>query len=202
MVSERSATVCYRQVSALEHRLNGMHFFYRNFCFAYLFVCCFPSEGGAISQAVITASRRQVLPSALHYRVQLKKVQQFLNDPAYFTPTGSEVINFERNSVNYGAISESQFNQLRGNYFSFFWRTPIKTNITVRFEYRQNALGNKIHTLERDYPHAYGSYQSKFQVIGNDYLQFGRVIAWRVLLLEEGKIVAIRQSFLWPDSSE
>jgi hypothetical protein len=34
-------------------------------------------------------------------------------------------------------------------------------------------------------------------VIGDDYFDNGRVLAWRCVLVENGKIVAETQSYLW-----
>jgi hypothetical protein len=39
--------------------------------------------------------------------------------------------------------------------------------------------------------------ETRFQVIGDDYIQDGRVISWRALLISEGKIVGLTQSYLW-----
>jgi hypothetical protein len=33
--------------------------------------------------------------------------------------------------------------------------------------------------------------------VGSDYFEDGRVSGWRVLLIENGKIVGLTQSFLW-----
>jgi hypothetical protein len=44
---------------------------------------------------------------------------------------------------------------------------------------------------------AKGSLKTAFQVVGDDYLQDGRVVAWRALLIENGKIVGLTQSNLW-----
>jgi hypothetical protein len=146
-------------------------------------------------QPPVVPCKALALPLAPDSRFQLKKVRQFFNEPSSFIPTSCEAINFERNSVNHGAISQSQFDRLRGNYFSFLWRTSTRANIIVRFEYQQNALGSKTRALECFYPNALGSYESKFRVVGEDYLKFGRVVSWRALLIVEGKIVALRRSF-------
>lgn len=39
--------------------------------------------------------------------------------------------------------------------------------------------------------------KSEFQIIGDDYEQDGQVTAWRAVLIENGRIVAVNQSFLW-----
>lgn len=152
--------------------------------------------GCATLQPPVRPCKSMAPPLSPDSRFQLKKVRQFFNEPSFFFPTTCEVINFERNSVNHGAISQGQFDRLRGNYFSFLWCTSTRANTIVRFEYRQNSLGNKTRALECCYPNALGSYKSEFRVIGEDYSKFGRVVSWRILLIAEGKIVALRQSFL------
>jgi hypothetical protein len=37
----------------------------------------------------------------------------------------------------------------------------------------------------------------EFDIIGDQNLEDGRVSGWRVLLIENGKIVGLNQSFLW-----
>jgi len=44
---------------------------------------------------------------------------------------------------------------------------------------------------------AKGSYMSEFDVIGDQYTEDGKVCGWRVVLIENGKIVGLNQSFLW-----
>jgi hypothetical protein len=34
-------------------------------------------------------------------------------------------------------------------------------------------------------------------VIGDDYFDNGRILAWRCLLIENGRVVAENRSFLW-----
>ena len=40
------------------------------------------------------------------------------------------------------------------------------------------------------YPNAQGNHKTEFAIIGDDYFDDGRVIAWRCLLIENGRIVA------------
>jgi len=139
-----------------------------------------------------------VLPLALDDRYQFRKVQEFLNDPRYIKPTTDPMVAFERQRVNYGAITSSVDRiELRGNYYSFFWRTKQQGPVTVRFEYRQANLGAYVQAREVAYDKTKGTMETKFQVIGDDYLQDGRVISWRALLIADGKIVGLTQSYLW-----
>jgi hypothetical protein len=107
------------------------------------------------------------------------------------------MISFERQRVNFGAVTQLDRQQRYGHYYTFFWRAARKADLTLRFEYRQQRLGSYVQAKEIAYPATKGSVESKFQVIGDDYMEEGRVTAWRAILIENGKIVGLTQSFLW-----
>jgi len=107
------------------------------------------------------------------------------------------MIDFERDRVNYGALTGAEYSSRYGQYFYFWWRARREADLTVRLEYRQQNLGAYVMAQEVQVLHATGTIETKFQVTGNDYNQEGRVLAWRALLIEDGKIVALRQSYLW-----
>jgi hypothetical protein len=138
-----------------------------------------------------------VLPLALDDRYQFRKVQELLNDPKYAKPSLDPMVNFERQRVNYGAVNNVDRLEVRGNYYNFFWRTRETGPITVRFEYRQANLGSYVQAREVAYNHPRGTMETQFQVIGDDYIQDGRIISWRALLISQGKIVGLTQSYLW-----
>ena len=104
---------------------------------------------------------------------------------------------FERTYRMYGAITAADQRQRFGNYFDFFWRAKRLATITVRLEYRQDKLRAFVQAREVSYPNAKGNRKTEFAVIGDDYLNDGRVIAWRCLLIENGRIVAENRSYLW-----
>lgn len=106
-------------------------------------------------------------------------------------------LGFERTYRLYGAISNADKTQRYGNYFDFFWRVKRPANVTVRLEYRQEKLRAFVQAREISYENAKGNNKTEFTVIGDDYFQDGRVIAWRCLLIENGKIVAENRSYLW-----
>ena len=137
------------------------------------------------------------LPLTLDDAFQFRKTKIFLNEPELIKPTVDEMISFERQRVNFGAVTLVDRMQRYGHYYTFFWRSDRKADLTVRFEYRQQKLGAYVQAKELFYPAAKGSVESKFAVIGDDYLEEGKVTAWRALLIENGKIVGLTQSFLW-----
>jgi hypothetical protein len=111
----------------------------------------------------IPIAKASVLPLALSDDFEFRKVSLFFNDPrdTYAQrPTMSPMINFERQRVNFGAVSGYDRAERMGHYFYIWWRAKREADLIVRSE-------------------------------------DGRISSWRVLLIEDGKIVGLRQSFLW-----
>ncbi len=141
-----------------------------------------------------------VLPLELSADFQIRKSSFFFNDPREAStrrPSADLMINFERQRVNFGAVSGYDRSERFGHYFHFFWRAKREADITVRLEYRQENLGSQVQAKEYIYPKAKGSIETTFTIIGDEYAEDGRVTSWRLLLIENGKIVGLHQSFLW-----
>src|SRR5688572_18255885 len=141
--------------------------------------------------------KADVLPLALDDAFEFRKTIGFLNDPELAKPTFDQMIAFDRQRINFGAINNYERRLRYGHYYQFFWRSGRKADLTVRFEYRQQNLGAFVQAKEYFYKDAKGSYKSEFQVIGDDYNEDGKISGWRVVLIENGKIVGLTQSFLW-----
>ncbi len=141
--------------------------------------------------------KANVLPLAINDRFQFRKVKLYYHQNIPPETTTSEPILFERQRITWGVLNSYDSQKLYGNYFTFFWRTSERADVTFRLEYRQAALGNHVMAQERYYAGARGSFISDFTVIGDDYLEFGAVISWRALLIVDGRIVALKQSFMW-----
>lgn len=162
-------------------------------CLALAVAGCSTPEGPANR-----LEKANVLPLALDDSFQFRKVQQINYDNTKIQPlTISEAANFERMRTYWGAIESYETAARNGNYYNFFWRAREVSDVTVRFEYRQAGLSNYVMAQERYYPGVRGSRKSSFEVTGDEYLENGRVTSWRVLLIVDGKIVALRQSFMW-----
>jgi hypothetical protein len=142
--------------------------------------------------------KANVLPLALDDSFQFRKIQQANVDSTKpVQATTSEAATFERQRATWGAIDAQEIAARNGNYYNFFWRSKNTADVTVRFEYRQVGLENYVMARERYYPGTRGSRKSTFEVTGDDYLENGRVTSWRVLLIVDGKIVGMRQSYVW-----
>jgi len=106
-------------------------------------------------------------------------------------------ITFERQYRLFGAVTALDQRQRFGDYFDFFWRAKRPADLTVRFEYRQEKLHEHVQAQEISYRNVHGTRKTEFKVIGDDYFDDGRVIAWRCLLVENGRIVAENHSYMW-----
>ena len=106
-------------------------------------------------------------------------------------------ITFERQYRMFGAVTGLDQRQRFGNYFDFFWRAKRPSDVTVRLEYRQEKLHEHVQGQEITYRNVQGTHKTEFKVIGDDYFDDGQVIAWRCLLISNGRIVAENRSFMW-----
>jgi hypothetical protein len=113
------------------------------------------------------------------------------------TTAQAAAITFERQYRLFGAVTKLDQHQRFGNYFDFFWRVKRPVDVTVRLEYRQEKLHAYVQAQEVSYNDVRGNQKTEFKVIGDDYSDGGRVIAWRCVLINDGKIVAENRSFLW-----
>lgn len=127
-----------------------------------------------------------------------------LNPGTYSTDTAQRaVVNqdsslaFERQYRLFGAVTALDVRQRLGDYLDFFWRAKRPADVTVRLEYRQQKLHDLVQAQEVSYTNVHGTHKTEFRVVGDDYLDDGRVTAWRCLLIENGRIVAERRSYMW-----
>ena len=178
--------------------------------FATIFLLVAVTTGNALGvDAPKLLPKVNPLPLALSDDFQFRKTKLFLLSE---TPTKARKsilssaqnsgiaeasMNFERTYRMYGAITYADQRQRFGNYFDFFWRAKRPADVTVRLEYRQEKLRSFVQAREMAYTNARGNHKTEFAVIGDDYLNDGRVISWRCLLIENGRIVAENRSYLW-----
>ena len=120
------------------------------------------------------------------------------NAPSQKTATLQDApITFERQYRLFGAVTQLDQRQRFGDYFDFFWRAKRPADLTMRLEYRQDKLHDFVQAQEISYRNVRGTHKTEFKVIGDDYADDGRVIAWRCLLIENGRIVAEKRSYMW-----
>lgn len=148
----------------------------------------------------VKLEKADILPLAINPDFVFRKKTQFLNDPKTFPKGGpsNEAIDFERLHYMWPATTRLDKQALTGNYLDFYWwNRGQPADVTVRLEYRQANLGNFVMAREKSYANLKGSTRTRFTIIGDDYLENGPVTNWRCLLIVDGKIVGLTQSYLW-----
>ena len=161
-----------------------------------------------IAQEPVLLPKAKALPLALSDDFEFRKSSLYFLDPAGIrsgrtSRSGKAAvvqdssILFERQYRLFGAITNLDQHERFGHYYDFFWRAKRDANITVRFEYRQEKLRSFVQAREVFYPEARGNHKTEFAIIGDDFFDDGRVIAWRCLLIENGKIVGLTRSYMW-----
>jgi hypothetical protein len=143
------------------------------------------------------------VPLALDDAFQIRKVFTLLIDPVLQQRAlqtgglGNAWLRAETERRYFGAVSAVERRDREGHYYVVNWSVNRTADVRVRMEYRQQKLGLHVQAMERHYPKARGSVRTEFSVIGDDYHQDGPVTAWRVTLVENGRIVGVNQSFMW-----
>ncbi len=166
----------------------------------------FAAQAAPAQPPVVLLGKANALPLSINSSVEVRKSKTYFletNEVAGIRGSrnqGSDDVNiaFERRRLLYGAVNPSDVRNRYGNYYTFMWRSKRAAHLTVRLEYRQQKLGALVQAREVDYPAGLGSHVTHFNVTGDDYQEQGRVIAWRLVVIEDhDKIVALKQSYLW-----
>ncbi|MGJ8726504.1 MAG: hypothetical protein ACSHYB_18310 [Roseibacillus sp.] len=98
----------------------------------------------------------------------------------------------------YGAVEQIDREKRKGQYYSVRWRAnPAGGPAKVRFQYRQASTGSRVHELVQTVAATKGTGVVEFSIAGDTYLKGGRVLAWRMLLSQNGQDLAEKKSFLW-----
>lgn len=106
----------------------------------------------------------------------------------------------EKESRLRGAISMEERRQRLGQYYTVLWSDPVikmSGPVTVTFEYQQGKTGSLIKRMSQTFPATDSQGRASFAVIGDDYIENGRVLAWRVTLRRGDREIASRRSYLW-----
>jgi hypothetical protein len=155
--------------------------------------------GTGVASRPVPSPVAGILPLALDDAFEVEKVFSILIDPAVNGRVDVPWLRIEQDRRYFGAINDFERRQRDGHTYTVHWKAkpPVPAEITVRFEYRQQRLGSHVQAQEAHYSKVSGRQRTEFVVQGDDYHQDGPVTAWRILLIEEGRIVGLQQSFLW-----
>lgn len=113
---------------------------------------------------------------------------------------GARMVRAEQLRRFHGAMGVRERERRLGHYYDVDWRDEgVGEPVTVRFDYQQGGSGSRVHTLTEEFDAARTEGRAEFRIVGDDYLQGGRVLAWRCGLWRGDREVASRASYLWSD---
>jgi hypothetical protein len=78
---------------------------------------------------------------------------------------------FERSYRLHGAVTALDQRQRFGQYFDFFWRAKRPSDVTVRFEYKQEKPQSFCPAKEQTYRTSMEQTRSEFRVVGDEYFE-------------------------------
>lgn len=97
----------------------------------------------------------------------------------------------------FGAISMEERRQRLGQYYTVLWNADAATEKEVLFQYLQAGSGSRVKSMRREIAPGTADGKEEFAVIGDDYFENGRVLAWKISLVSGGGTIATEQSYLW-----
>lgn len=127
-------------------------------------------------------------------------VKQFLLRDQEPRSVSEPLVRMEKSRRLHGAVSMEERRQRLGQYYSILWNDPAgagRGEVELRFEYQQGATGSRIKRAVRRFPATETGGTFDFAVIGDDYFEGGRVLAWKATLLRGSNELATRRSYLW-----
>lgn len=96
-----------------------------------------------------------------------------------------------------GAVTMEERRGRLGDYYTVTWRALGAQPTRVVMDFQQAATGAEIHRMHSDLPAGAAEGKVEFKVAGDDYNTGGRVLAWRIRLMQGGSVLAEKRSYLW-----
>ena len=129
--------------------------------------------------------------------VAITKVNPYHYQPGPRTVTENDMIDFEQQRYEFGAVEYSESVERFGNYYTIFWKTESKEPVTVRLDYRQGSTGATVHSKEIAVSKPGRSNTTKFKIVGDEYQTKGKETQWKASIIQGGTTVAEYKSYLW-----
>lgn len=126
-------------------------------------------------------------------------VKQFTLRDQDTAATKDPMVRQEKLRRLYGAISLEERKAKLGQYYTILWNLPESTasEREIVFRYQQGGSGSRVKTMSRKLPAGSPEGKEEFGIIGDDYFNNGRVLAWKADLIVDGNTVASEKSYLW-----
>lgn len=110
------------------------------------------------------------------------------------------MVRMEKQRRLHGAVSMEERRQRLGQYYTIRWSDPKGVGsgpVEVVFEYRQGGTASAVKRITESFPASADGGTTEFSVVGDNYFDNGKVLAWRTSLHRAGREIAVRRSYLW-----
>jgi len=128
-------------------------------------------------------------------------VRQFqLRDQVTSQGGDEPMVRMEKLRRLHGAVSMEERRQRLGQYYTLTWQDLKGAGsgpVEVLFEYQQGGTASEIKQMRELYPAEATEGVVEFAVIGDNYFDNGKVLAWRASVSRGGEEIASKRSFLW-----
>lgn len=125
---------------------------------------------------------------------KLMEVDVFRHRDTELLGNDAAMVRGDQQYVMFQKLSNQERADTLGQYYTIKRREAEKPAV-VEFNYLQSRTGSEV--LTKKIPLAIGDQRAFFSVIGKNFIENGRVLAWKVDLIEDNKLVATEQSYLW-----
>ncbi len=96
-----------------------------------------------------------------------------------------------------GAVTLEERRERLGDYYTVTWRAVGAQPTRVVMDYQQASTGAEVKRMSSDLPSGVPEGKVEFKVTGDAYNIGGRVLAWRIRLLQGDQVLAEKRSYLW-----
>ena len=127
-------------------------------------------------------------------------VKQFMLRDEQRSSDDEPMVRMEKSRRLRGAVSMEERRQRLGQYYTMMWSDPAGVGsgeVRVRFEYRQGATASRVKFMDKTFSADDAEGVADFAVIGDDYYENGRVLAWQATVTRGGRDIARERSYLW-----
>lgn len=110
------------------------------------------------------------------------------------------MIRMEKERRLRGAVSMAERKERLGQYYTLVWSDPAgvgQGQVEVVFQYQQGATASRVKRMVKSFPSQNAAGTAEFAVIGKNYFEGGKVLAWKATVQRGDKTLASRQSYLW-----
>lgn len=111
---------------------------------------------------------------------------------------GEPLIDAEQKRRMYGAVGVREQEQRLGQYYTVHWHDDSGSEpVELVFEYQQASTASKVLKQVQAFDGSSRKGTAEFRIIGDAYLEGGRVLSWKCTLKRGGRVVTSRHSYLW-----